>query len=378
MPDTASARSLFSRAVANHMKKQRVVVGMSGGVDSAVAAALLCEQGYDVVGVTIKTYNYEDVGGNAANESSCCSLEGINDARAVARQLGFPHYVVDLTVPFAEHVIDPFVQAYLHGTTPNPCVQCNRHIKWRAMLRKADALGAAFLATGHYARVERTNGGVALLKGVDGAKDQSYTLWNVALDDLARTIFPLGGMTKSEVRAAAERFKLPVAQKHESFEICFVTDNNYARFLREAQPGLVDRVAHGTLKYNETIVGEHEGYPFYTIGQRRGIQYSAGKPVYVVRIDAASNTVILGDDEELMHREFVARDINLLVDLPVNTERRVTAKIRAHDEGALATIIRIDDTTVRTTFDEPRRAITPGQSVVWFDGEKVIGGGVIC
>lgn len=350
---------------------------MSGGVDSAVAAALLVEQGHRVIGLTIKTYNYEDIGGSIGNESSCCSVEGIMDARKTAHELGIPHYVVDLTVPFKEQVIDYFTKTYLAGQTPNPCVMCNRHIKWAALLKKAEALGATHVATGHYAKLREENGRYILSKGIDRSKDQSYTLWNVAQEDLARTVFPLGDMTKSMVRAAAERFHLPVAQKHESFEICFVPDNNYARFLKQNVPGLAENVAHGAVIHDGRKIGEHDGFPFYTIGQRRGLHSPIGEPVYVVRIDAGTNTVTVGGEEELLHTRLIAGEVNYIKVAALAGPTRVTAKIRAHDEGAAATATPLDNGRIEIVFDIPRRAIAPGQSVVMYDGDDVVAGGVI-
>lgn len=354
-----------------------VAVGMSGGVDSAVAAALLVEQGYNVIGLTIKTYNYEDVGGNIGNESSCCSIDGMIDARNTAHALGIPHYVVDLTVPFKEQVIDYFTETYLKGETPNPCVMCNRHIKWAALIKKAEALGADYIATGHYARLREENGRFIISKAKDLLKDQSYTLWNVAQEHLVRTIFPLAEFTKSETRAAAERFHLPVAQKHESFEICFVPDNNYARFLKANVEGLEEKVAHGAIMHEGKQIGEHEGFPFYTIGQRRGLSTAVGKPVFVVNIDAATNTITLGGEAELMHTTLIASQVNYMKVAAITSPMRVTVKIRAHDEGAPATVTAREDGTLEIVFDEPRKAITAGQSVVMYDGDDVVGGGVI-
>jgi tRNA-uridine 2-sulfurtransferase len=361
------------------MVERRVVVAMSGGVDSSVAAALLVEQGYDVVGITLKTYRYEDVGGTPSGDTSCCSLDGINDARAVAAHLGIPHYVLDFSEPFDREVIQPFIAEYLAGRTPNPCVLCNRTIKWEELLRKSDALGAGMIATGHYAQVLRDGrtGRYRLRRGVDTDKDQSYALWGLTQESLARTLFPLGAMTKSEVRDAARRFDLRTAEKGESFEICFVTDNNYERFLKETVPGLEHRVQGGSLLLDGEVVGTHRGYPFFTIGQRRGLGFAAGEPVFVKRIDAAANTVELGRDADLYASALRASHVNMVRYPDCREPRRVQARIRYLDKGGMATATTTAEGRLEVRFDEPRRAITPGQSVVLYDGDDVVGGGII-
>lgn len=362
-----------------HPGHTRVVVAMSGGVDSSVAAGILASQGYDLVGVTIKTYRYEDVGGNAGNESSCCSLDGINDARAVAAQLGFPHYTLDFSERFGFEVIDNFVAEYLAGRTPNPCVICNRKIKWEELLRKADALGADCIATGHYARVRRdeNTGRTILSRGADASKDQSYALWGLTQASLARTLFPLGDLTKPEARAAGERMGLKVAGKPESYEICFIPDDDYARFLKERVPTLENAVGGGAMVRDGEVVARHAGYPFYTIGQRRGLGVAMGEPLYVTGIDAAANRVSLGSERDLYSSAATARDVNTIKYGAIADGMRVNAKIRYRDEGGPATLRSLPDGRLDVRFDAPRRAVTPGQSVVFFEGDDVVGGGII-
>lgn len=362
-----------------NVKKPRVVVAMSGGVDSSVAAAILADQGYDLIGITIKTYRYEDVGGNTGNESSCCSLDGINDARAVASRLGFPHYVLDFSETFGLEVIENFVDEYLQGRTPNPCVICNRKIKWEELIAKADALGADYIATGHYARVlvNEANGRYFISRGRDEAKDQSYALWGLTQESLRKTLFPLAEYTKPESRALGERYGLPNMQKPESYEICFIPDNNYERFLKERVPELEARVAGGEIVLDGQVVGRHRGFPFYTVGQRKGIGVARPEPLYVTQIDPQKNRVYVGSEDRLYHRGLIATRVNMQKYADCRRPLRVHAKIRYKDSGGAATIEQLDEGTVRVIFDEKRRAITPGQSVVFYEGNDIVGGGVI-
>jgi tRNA-specific 2-thiouridylase len=357
--------------------ERRVLVGMSGGVDSSAVAALLVEQGYEVIGITIKTYDYSITGGNIGNESSCCSLDGINDARRVALQLGIPHYVVDFTEPFKARVIDYFTSEYMHGRTPNPCVQCNRHIKWGELLRKADALGAAYIATGHYARIRRedTTGRYILSRGRDHRKDQSYALWALTQEQLARTLFPLAEWTKEETRAYLEAHGIAVAHKHESYELCFVPDNDYARFIAETVPE--SRNTAGPILYEDRVLGEHRGYPFYTIGQRRGLGVAFPEPLYVLDILPEENAVVVGTEDQLYHRKLTAEAVNCIKYPDIAEPREFLAKIRYKDDGAPARGWIADDGLLHVEFQTPRRAITPGQSVVLYDGDDVVAGGII-
>jgi tRNA-uridine 2-sulfurtransferase len=361
------------------MTKKRIVVGMSGGVDSSAAAALLVEQGYDVIGITIKTYNYDEVGGNALNESSCCSLDGINDARLVCNRLGIPHYVMDFSKEFKENVIDMFVDEYIAGNTPNPCVICNRMIKWEHLITKGLNLGAEYVAMGHYAKLSHSpdTGRYWISKGDDSNKDQSYALWAVSQESLARTVFPLSGLTKDKIREVAASAGLHIAKKHESYEICFIPDNDYTRFLRDTKPELDTRVKGGDVIMDGKKIGEHDGYPFYTIGQRRGLNVAVGEPIFVTEISAGDNTITVGRQEELLRSSFVVQRVNMQK-YPFPTEpMRVIAKIRYKDQGAAATLTPSGEDQITVTFDEPRRAITRGQSTVWYDGDDVVGGGII-
>jgi tRNA-specific 2-thiouridylase len=373
----------------------KVLLGMSGGLDSSVAAALLREEGHDVIGMTIKTYNYADVGLTPVKDTSCCSLDGINDARRVAAKLGIPHYVTDMTEEFGREIIDYFTDTYLAGQTPNPCVKCNREIKWAAMLRKADSLGCDFIATGHYARLrEMAQAGssaprVVISRATDSAKDQTYALWAVRQEHLRRTMFPLQNYTKSESREIARKYGLSVANKQESYEICFVTDNDYRRFLRdklELHPPTPSSSRGGGVIPGDFVlagetVGRHEGVPFYTVGQRKGLGLSIPshpEPLYVTGLDVINNRVLLGDDEDLFANELTAKSMNLIkYDTLPKKGMRITAKIRYKDEGASATVWPIEDDRVRVIFDEMRRAITPGQSVVFYEGDDLVGGGII-
>jgi tRNA-uridine 2-sulfurtransferase len=359
--------------------KKRIVVAMSGGVDSSVVAAMLASEGHEVIGITIKTFAYEDVGGNNGNESSCCSLDGINDARAVAAHCGFPHYVLDFSEPFNNAVIDDFVAEYMRGRTPNPCVICNRKIKWEELIKKARSLGAEYIATGHYAKVRQMpeTGRFTVSRGRDSGKDQSYALWGLTQESLARTLFPLGDLTKPEVRALGERLGLSVAGKGESFEICFIPDNNYERFLKERIPGLEQKVAGGEIVRDGRVVGQHRGFPFYTIGQRRGIGVAVGEPIYVTGIDPRTNRVEIGDEKSLYHSGLIARNVNIMKYEHCPPGFRVNVRIRYKDNGGVGSAEELPDGRLKIVFDEPRRAITPGQSAVLYEGDDLVGGGVI-
>ncbi len=362
------------------MNENRVIVAMSGGVDSSVAAALLHKEGFEVIGITMKTWGFMEVGGAPKHESGCCSLDAIFDAKNVATQFGFPHYTVDFTKQFEDTVINNFVDEYMNGRTPNPCVLCNRKIKWEEMLLKADSLDAKFVATGHYASIgyNEQNNRYFIQNSKDSSKDQTYALWGLSQESLSRTLLPLGKYTKLEIREMANEFGLKTANKPDSQEICFVADNNYERFLRERVPEKIENLEQGSLLYNGKEIGRHKGIPFYTIGQRRGLGVAVGKPIYVKDIDVEKNTIEIADKEDLKERRLLAREVNYVGVDELTKGRNVIAKIRYSDSGTAAGVIEADSDSFLLEFSEPKIAITPGQSVVLYDENgMLLAGGVI-
>jgi tRNA-specific 2-thiouridylase len=344
----------------------KVLAAMSGGVDSSVAALVLREAGYDCVGATMKLFD---------GESRCCSLADVNDARDVCFRLGLPHYVLNFKREFAEQVIDRFVRVYLSGATPNPCIDCNRFIKFNSLLIRAQSVDHQMLATGHYARIEKSGTRYLLKKGADAAKDQSYVLYAMTQEELSRTLFPLGGMTKEAVREIAAAHRLINAHKKDSQDICFVPDGNYGAFI-EAYTGT--KTAPGDiLDPAGTKIGVHQGYCRYTIGQRRGLGVAAGTPLYVAAKSARNNTVTLAPDAALYTTTLTANDLNLIAVDRLDKPLRVTVKTRYLQKGSPALITQIDEHTIRADFDEPQRAVTPGQAAVFYDDDIVIGGGTI-
>ena len=356
----------------------KVLVAMSGGIDSTVTALMLHEQGYEVIGITMKTWDYTNSGGSK-KETGCCNLDSFNDARMAAVQHGFPHYILDIRDEFGNFVVDNFVDEYLAGRTPNPCVLCNTHIKWRALLKRADALGCDFIATGHYGKVyQHENGRFVISKGVDETKDQSYVLWGLQQDLLSRTLLPLGNYRKTEIRQMAYDFGYPeLAKKSESYEICFVPDNDYRGFLKRKVDGLEEKVSGGWfVDKNGNVLGQHKGYPFYTIGQRKGLDIALGKPAYVTAIDPDTNVVVLGDEEDLEKEEMKVAKINWIKYDGLSSEREAITKIRYKDKGSLSSLVPSGGgLTVR--FYEKAKGIAPGQSAVFYEGDDVIGGGII-
>ncbi len=360
-------------------KLGKALVAMSGGIDSTMAAVLLHEEGWEVIGVTMKTWDYATAGG-AKKETGCCSLDSINDARQVAVHLGFHHFIVDIREEFGDYVIDNFVDEYMAGRTPNPCVLCNTHIKWNSLLRRADMLDCEFIATGHYGLINELEGRKYITRAVDRQKDQSYVLWGLSQECLHRTRMPLGPFTKPEVRQmAADRGWDELSKKSESFEICFVPDNDYRGFLRRRVDGLDAQVRGGQfLDTAGKVLGTHEGYPFYTVGQRKGLGIALGEPMFVTEIRPDTNTVVLGREDDLIRNGMLVGKVNLMKykELPATGLESVT-KVRYRDGGTLATLQSISDSVVDVQFHANVKGVAPGQSAVFYEGDDVVGGGII-
>jgi tRNA-specific 2-thiouridylase len=359
------------------MSKGRVLMAMSGGIDSTMASLILHEQGYEVIGLTMKTWDYESSGGSK-KETGCCSLDSINDARQLSVDCGFPHTILDIRDEFDDLIIDNFVDEYVAGRTPNPCVLCNTHIKWEALLKRADMLRCKYIATGHYAQIYEENGRYIVSKGIDESKDQSYVLWGVKQECLKRTIFPMGKYHKKDIKQMAiDRGYNALAEKDESYEICFIPDNDYRGFLKRRVEGLEEKVKGGDfITIDGKKVGTHDGYPFYTIGQRKlGVSLGSA-PTYVVGINPQDNTVVVGTKEDLRHQEMSIRDVNYLKYDKIKDGMQCMVKVRYKHKGEMATITN-EGRNLKVLFHKRVAGIAPGQSAVIYEGEDLIAGGFI-
>lgn len=357
------------------MEKKKVVVGMSGGVDSSVAAYLLKQQGYDVIGVTMEIWQKED-NCKQETEGGCCGLLAVEDAGRVAAKLGIPYYVMNFRDAFKKHVIDNFINEYMEGRTPNPCIVCNRKVKWEAMLKRSLDIGADYIATGHYSRVERLeNGRYAVRRSVTEKKDQTYALYSLTQEQLKHTLMPVGEYTKDEIRDLAEKIGLNVASKPDSMEICFVPDKDYAGFIKKN----TDRpVLQGDFVDTEgNVIGRHNGIINYTVGQRKGLNLAMGYPVFVTAIDQKTNRVVIGNSEDVYTDRLKADRLNHMSEESFCEDKIYIGKIRYNHKGTRCKVRYIDNDTIECIFLEPVRAVTPGQSLVLYDGDYVAGGGVI-
>ncbi|GAB4279266.1 MAG: tRNA 2-thiouridine(34) synthase MnmA [Marinilabiliales bacterium] len=357
---------------------KKVLIAMSGGIDSSIAAILLKEKGYNLVGVTFRTWDY--ISDNCmSKKTGCCDIESLMEAKSFAESLGFEHHILDLRETFKNTVIKYFIDEYLNGKTPNPCIVCNSFIKWGELRKFADSHNCEYIATGHYATIKNNGNRYYLAKGVDKLKDQSYFLWNLTTELLEKTLFPLGKYTKEEIRKMAEKFGLKkLVEKRESQEICFIPDNDYRKFLIENVPGIEEKLSGGNfIDKNYNILGNHKGYPFYTIGQRKGLKIAVGHPLYVTKIFPHKNLVMLGEKEELLSNSMMIKDYNLnkYAELPENKEFEI--KIRYRSEPVPAKIIK-EKEHLSVKFLKDVSAITPGQSAVIYEGDDLVGGGIIC
>ena len=351
----------------------KALIAMSGGVDSSLAAKLTIDAGYECIGCTMKLYDNEDAGVSRAK--SCCSLDDVEDARSVAYKLGMPFYVLNFTDDFREKIIGKFVRCYECGMTPNPCIDCNRYMKFDKLYERAKLLGCDKIVTGHYARIEREDGKYVLKKALDASKDQSYVLYSLTQDQLAHTLFPLGALKKSGVRAIAAENGFVNADKPDSQDICFVPDGDYARVI-ELHTGKKAPEGDYTDK-DGNVLGRHKGITHYTIGQRKGLGIALGEPAYVTAIDPEKNTVVLGRHEDLFSKEMTVTDVNFISGDPLESELRCCVMIRYRRKEEQATLVPLENGDIKVIFDDPQRAVTPGQAAVFYDGDIVLGGGTI-
>lgn len=354
---------------------ERALIAMSGGVDSSVAACLIKEQGYDATGITLKLFDNEDIG--EKKEKTCCSLDDIDDARNVCRKIGIPYYVYNFKDSFKENVIDRFIYAYENGCTPNPCIDCNRYIKFEKLMQRADELDFDYVVTGHYSVIEYDEGlqRYLLRKSPDVTKDQSYVLYSLTQRQLSRTLLPLGKLTKHEVRKIAEKYNLINAQKHDSQDICFVPDGDYAKFIEQYTGRKYD--FGDFVDENGNVLGTHKGIIRYTIGQRKGLGLALPHPMYVKEKDIANNKVILCDNDRLFSKELYAKDINLIAYEKLDKPLHIKARVRYNQPEQDATVEQLSDNKLHIVFDKPQRAISKGQAVVLYDEDVVVGGGTI-
>jgi tRNA-uridine 2-sulfurtransferase len=389
------------RPLDTEVRMEKVVVGMSGGVDSSVAAYLLKKQGYDVIGVTMQIWQDEDVCSMEEN-GGCCGLSAVEDARRVASVLDIPYYVMNFKQEFKDNVIDYFVSEYLQARTPNPCIACNRYVKWEALLQRSLGIGASYIATGHYACITKLpNGRYTIKKSVTPAKDQTYALYNLTQHQLEHTLMPVGEFSKDQIREIAKEMKLPVANKPDSQEICFVSDNNYAGFIENyLKEKAADHLDQNTVNKSDKlaenkvesysgftpgnfvdtageVIGKHKGLVHYTVGQRKGLGIALGQPVFVLELRPETNEVVLGNSNEVFSDRLYANHLNFMSIEDLDGEMEVEAKIRYSHKGARCTIKKTSEDEVLCVFEEPQRAITPGQAVVFYQGDYVVGGGTI-
>lgn len=355
---------------------KKVVVGMSGGVDSSVAAYLLKKQGYEVIGVTMQIWQDEEEAVIEEN-GGCCGLSAVDDARRVAAMLDIPYYVMNFKKEFKCRVVDYFTEEYLHGRTPNPCNACNRFVKWEALLLRSMQIGADYIATGHYARIDKLpNGRFAVRNSVTAAKDQTYALYNLTQEQLARTLMPIGDYTKEEIRQMAADLKLPVAEKPDSQDICFIQDGDYGAFLEREVPDRLPGPGN-FVSTDGTVLGRHKGITHYTIGQRKGLNLAMGHPVFVAALRPETNEVVIGENEDIHTNEVFCRDVNYMAMADLREPKRALVKIRYAHKGSPCLLEKLADGRVKCTFDEPVRAATPGQAAVYYEDGYVLGGGTI-